>query len=67
MSAIKVIEMVGTSRNNWTDAANNAVLEASKSLEGMLGVEASNFTATIENGRIAEYKVDVKIVYCVKP
>jgi flavin-binding protein dodecin len=30
MGVVKVIELVGTSRQNWTDAVDNAVMEASK-------------------------------------
>lgn len=66
MGVVKVIELVGTSRHNWTDAVDNAVMEASKSLDGILGVEVTNFTANIDNGRIAEYKADVKVAFQVK-
>ncbi|VBB07985.1 dodecin [Lucifera butyrica] len=62
---VKVIELVGTSRHNWTDAVDNAVVEASKTLDDIVGVEVTNFTANIDNGRIAEYKADVKVAFHV--
>lgn len=62
---VKVIELVGTSHDNWTDAVDNAVMEASKTLDHILGVEVTNFTANIEDGHIAEYKADVKIAFHV--
>jgi hypothetical protein len=65
MGVVKVIELVGTSRQNWTDAVDNAVVEASKTIDDILGVEVTNFTANIDNGRIAEYKADVKIAFHV--
>lgn len=65
MGVVKVIELVGTSRHNWTDAVDNAVTEASKTVEDILGVEVTNFTANIDNGRIVEYKSDVKIAFHV--
>ncbi|MDR7865324.1 MAG: dodecin family protein [Sporomusaceae bacterium] len=65
MGVVKVIELVGTSRQNWTDAVDNAVSEASKTIDDILGVEVTNFTANIDNGRIAEYKADVKIAFHV--
>ncbi len=65
MGVVKVIELVGTSRQNWTDAVDNAVNEASKTIDDILGVEVTNFTANIDNGRIAEYKADVKIAFHV--
>ncbi|MBP2653519.1 MAG: hypothetical protein H6Q73_1088 [Firmicutes bacterium] len=63
MGVVKVIELVGTSRHNWTDAVDNAVMEASKSTDDILGVEVTNFTANIDEGRISEYKADVKIAF----
>jgi flavin-binding protein dodecin len=65
MGVVKVIELVGTSPHNWTDAVDNAVMEASKTLDDVLGVEVTNFTANIDNGHIAEYKADVKIAFHV--
>ena len=65
MSVVKVIELVGTSHHNWTDAVDNAVSEASKTIDDVLGVEVTNFTANIDNGRISEYKADVKIAFHV--
>lgn len=65
MGVVKVIELVGTSNHNWTDAVDNAVMEASKTLDDILGVEVTNFTANIDNGRIAEYKADVKVAFHV--
>lgn len=65
MGVVKVIELVGTSRHNWTDAVDNAVGEASKTVDDILGVEVTNFTANIDGGRIAEYKADVKVAFHV--
>ena len=62
---VKVIELVGTSHHNWTDAVDNAVLEASKTVDDIIGVEVTNFTSNIGNGHIAEYKADLKNAYQV--
>ncbi len=62
---VKVIELVGTSRHNWTDAVDNAVAEASKTMEDILGVEVTNFTANIDDGHVVEYKADVKVAFQV--
>lgn len=65
MGVVKVIELVGTSSQNWTDAVDNAVREASRTIDHILGVEVTNFTANIEDGNISEYKADVKIAFHV--
>ncbi len=62
---VKVIELVGTSQHNWTDAVDKAVAEASKTIDDILGVEVTNFTANIDKGKIHEYKADVKIAFAV--
>lgn len=62
---VKVIELVGTSHHNWTDAVDNAVLEAAKTVDDIMGVEVTNFTANVGNGHIEEYKADVKIAFQV--
>jgi dodecin len=63
---VKVIELVGTSNHNWTDAVDNAVMEASRTIDEILGVEVTNFTANVDNGHIAEYKADVKVAFKVQ-
>lgn len=61
----KVIELVGTSSHNWADAVDNAVMEASRTIDDIFGVEVTNFTANINSGHIAEYKADVKVAFRV--
>jgi len=63
---VKVIELVGTSRQNWTDAVDGAVAEAAKTVDNILGVEVTNFTANVDNGRITEYKADVRVAFEVR-
>jgi flavin-binding protein dodecin len=46
-------------------SVDNAVLEASKTIDSILGVEVTNFTANIDNGHIDEYKADVKVAFQV--
>ncbi|MDU4962129.1 MAG: dodecin family protein [Sporomusaceae bacterium] len=65
MGVVKVIELVGTSRHNWTDAVDAAVAEASKTLDDIVGVEVTNFTANIDSSKITEYKADVRIAFHV--
>ena len=63
---VKVIELVGVSVESWSDAAKNAVAEASKTVHGITGVDVLHSTAVVEDGRIVEYHVDVKIAFEVE-
>ncbi|MCL4520318.1 MAG: dodecin family protein [Firmicutes bacterium] len=61
----KVIELVGESSSGWQEAMEDAVQEAHKTVDNITGVEVTNWTATVENGKVNEYKVDVKIAFGV--
>lgn len=63
MAVIKVLELVGTSSSSWSDAAKQAVEEASKTVRGITGVDVVNSTAQVKDGKIAEYHVTVKIAF----
>jgi flavin-binding protein dodecin len=65
MTVIKVIEMVGISDKNWQDAVDNAVERASKTIRNIQGVDVLNFTGSVENGKICQYRTNVKISFTV--
>lgn len=66
MSTAKIIELVGSSPDGWDDAARRAVAEAAETVQGISGVEVTNFTATVENGAIVNYKATVKVAFRVR-
>ena len=66
MTVVKVIEVVGESQKNWTDAVQNAVREACQTLRGITGVVIYNLTANVQNGQIVEYKANVKLAFPVE-
>ncbi len=67
MPVVKVLELVGTSNKDWSDAANQAVREASPRVKNIVGVEVLNWTANVKDGAITEYKADVKVAYLDDP
>lgn len=66
MTTIKVLELIGTSKKSWEDAANNAVKEAQETVSGITGIEVIGQTARVENGVIAEYRANLKLAFLVK-
>jgi flavin-binding protein dodecin len=66
MSTVKVVEVIGTSTKNWEDAANNAIMDAAETIEGITGLEVVAQTAKVQKGKIAEYRTTVKIAFLVK-
>ena len=66
MTVIKIIELIGSSPNSWSEAAQNAVTEASKTIKNIKGVHVKRCTAKIQNNKIIEYNADVKISFIVE-
>ena len=63
---VKVIELVGSSPNSFSDAVRNAVSTAAKTIRNIRGVEVLSSTADVDgNGALTNYKVDCKIAFLV--
>jgi flavin-binding protein dodecin len=63
---VKIIELIGTSVNSWSEAAQNAVTEAAKTVKNIKGVHVKRCTAKVKNDKIVEYNVNVKIAFTVE-
>ena len=63
MSVVKIIELIGTSKESWEDAAEAAVKKASKTIHNITGVEVIAQTANVKNGGIVEYKTTVHLAF----
>jgi len=60
MSMHKIIELVGTSKTSWEDAAAEAVIEASKSLRNVRVAEVRKLDLVLENGKVQAYRARVR-------
>lgn len=63
--AVKIIELVGTSKKSWEDAVQEAIDKTAKSIHNIHGAHVVSFKAKVENGRISEYRANVKIAFIV--
>jgi flavin-binding protein dodecin len=66
MSTAKIIELVGSSPESWQAAVASALAEASETIDGISGLEVTNMTASVEDGRVTSYKATVKIAFRVR-
>jgi len=66
-SVYKIIEIVGTSPISWADAAKVAVETASKSLEDLRIAEVVKTDLTIENGKVAAYRIRLSVSFKYHP
>ena len=62
-STYKIIELVGTSKKSWEEAAKTAVETASKSLKDLRIAEISELDMRLENGKVAAYRARVKVSF----
>ena len=67
MSVWKVIELIGSSKVSFDDAAKNALKEAAKTVREIKEIWVQNFSAKVEDGKITEYRANVKITFLVEP
>ncbi|NLO72137.1 MAG: dodecin domain-containing protein [Porphyromonadaceae bacterium] len=63
MAVLKVIEVLASSKTSWEDAAKNAVKSASKSLQAIRSIYIKEQSAVVENGEIAEFRINAKITF----
>lgn len=62
-SVYKIIELVGSSKVSWEDAAKNAVEVASKSLKELRVAEIVKLDMTIEDDKVALYRAKVNLSF----
>lgn len=63
MAVLKVIEVLANSNKSWEEATQNAVAHASKSVNNIRSVYVNEQTAVVKDGKVSEYRVNVKITF----
>ncbi|NPV63397.1 MAG: dodecin domain-containing protein [Methanotrichaceae archaeon] len=57
------VELVGTSPLGWEQAVHNIVATASQDISNLRVAEVTRMDARIEEGKIVEYRVRVKLSF----
>ena len=66
MAVVKIIELVGSSTESWQDAVEKAVERALKTIRNIRGVDVVGWTAKVRDGKIVEYRANIKISFTVE-
>ncbi len=66
MAVHKTIEIMGESDKSWSDAAENVVKAASKSVDGVKSIWVKDQSATVNDGKIESYRVNCKVTFKIK-
>jgi hypothetical protein len=62
-SIYKIIEIVGTSKTSWEDAAKTAVETAAKTLEDLRVAEVIKLDLTIDENKVTVYRTRLSISF----
>ena len=62
-SVYKIIELVGTSKMSWEDAAQTAVETASRSLKDLRIAEVVEMDMQIDEGKVVGYRTKIRLSF----
>ena len=62
----KVIDLVGTSKESFAKAAENAVAEAAKTGRGMKWARVAELEMEVDGKKIVEYRTTTKIYFDIE-
>ncbi len=63
MSVAKVTEIISSSSKSFDDAVETGIKRASKTLKGITGAWVSDQKVTVNDGKIEEYRVVLKVTF----
>jgi len=62
-SVYKVIEIIGSSKKSWEDAAAKAVEAMAKNLQEIRVAEVTELDIRIEKGKVVEYRAKLNVSF----
>ena len=63
MNMVKVIEVIAGSEKSFADATENALKEASKTVNNIKSIYIKEMNANVEDNKIVSYGVNAKISF----
>jgi flavin-binding protein dodecin len=63
----KVNELIGSSPESFEEAARSVIARANRTLRGITGIEVVEKRVKVEEGRIREYRVRLRLVFDMAP
>lgn len=66
MSIARVTEMTSSSKKSFDDALQQGIKRASKTLRGVAGAWINEQKVVCKNGKIVEYRVNMRVSFILK-
>ncbi|HVA57756.1 MAG: dodecin family protein [Gemmatimonadaceae bacterium] len=65
-SIVKVIEVIAESPKSWDDAAQQALREVAKTVDGITEIWVNGMKAVVEGDKIVRYRITANVSFVVK-
>ena len=62
---VKIIQLIGSSKEGWQEATQNAIDEAARTIKNIRSVHVKRCTAKVQDNKIVEYRAVVNIAFLV--
>ena len=62
---VKIIQLIGSSKEGWQEATQNAIDEAALTIKNIHSVHVKRCTAKVKDNKIVEYRAVVNIAFVV--
>jgi flavin-binding protein dodecin len=66
MAVAKVVEIIASSTESFDDAVKTGVERACKTLENVKGAWVKDQKVAIENGKVSEFRVTLKVTFILE-
>lgn len=66
MSVAKVTEITASSPESFQDAIEKGIARASRTLQGIKGAWVNDESVVVDNGRITEWRVNMKVTFVLE-
>ena len=63
---VKIIEILGVSEESFDDAIKQGIERASKTVKNITGVDIIGKTDDVKDGKITQYRVNMKLCFVVE-
>jgi len=62
----KVTEIIASSKKGFEDAVEKGIARASRTLKGVQGAWVKNMKVKVSNGKVVEYRVNMRVTFVLK-
>jgi len=63
MGVYKIVDIVGTSKKSFSDAAQNAIIETAKTVRNIKRAEVTKLDIKVENDKPTLFRAEMKISF----